>query len=86
MKIFSSETARDINVNFILDVLWAKAYKLAGAEFWIFSKVIGLYHEDLAISIKIISSETARDINLNFILAILGAKAYKLAEPIKIFS
>ncbi len=80
MKIFSSETARGINLNFILEVLWAKAYKLAGAEFLHFCKVIGLYNGDLAISIKIISSETARDINLNFILEILGAKAYKLAE------
>ncbi len=48
-------------------------------NFCFFSKIIGLYNGDLAISIKIISSETARDNNLNFILEILGAKAYKLA-------
>ncbi len=33
IKIISSETARDINLNFILAILGAKAYKLAEAKF-----------------------------------------------------
>ncbi len=69
MKIFSSETARDINLNFMLEVLWAKAYTNwleRNFEFVHFCKVIGLYNGDLAISIKIFSSETARDNNLDF--------------------
>ncbi len=79
IKIFSSETARDNNLNFILEILGAKAYKLAGAKFWIFV-FFQIYRTLYVKPFEIFFSKIARGINFKFILEILGAKAYKLAE------
>ncbi len=79
IKIFSSETARDNNLNFILEILGAKAYKLAEAKFWI-CFLVQNYRTLYVKPFKIFSSKIAIGINFKFILEILGAKAYKLDE------